>query len=56
MLREKCLPECERLEAFGCKFENAKASLHLLILDSLGFAIWPFQVTKWETSTSTMDQ
>jgi len=49
---KKVLTRMRELEAFGCKFENAKASLHLLILDSLGFAIWPFQVTKWETSTS----
>ncbi len=49
---KKVLTRMRELEAFGCKFENAKASLHLLILESLGFAIWPFQVTRWETSTS----
>lgn len=48
----KVLTRMRELEAFGCKFENAKASLHLLILESLGYAIWPFQVTRWETSTS----
>lgn len=49
---KKVLARMRELEAFGCKFENAKASLHLLILESLGYAIWPFQVTRWETSTS----
>jgi 2-isopropylmalate synthase len=48
----KVLLRMRELEAFGCKFEDAKASLHLLILDSLGYAIWPFQVTRWQTSTS----
>jgi 2-isopropylmalate synthase len=48
----KVLTRMRELEAFGCKFEDAKASLHLLILESLGYAIWPFQVTRWETSTS----
>jgi len=46
------LKRMRELEAFGCKFEDAKASLHLLILESLGYAIWPFQVRRWETSTS----
>jgi 2-isopropylmalate synthase len=49
---KKVLTRMRELEAFGCKFEDAKASLHLLILESLGYAIWPFQVTRWETSTS----
>lgn len=49
---KKVLKRMRELEAFGCKFEDAKASFHLLILESLGFAIWPFQVTRWETSTS----
>ncbi len=49
---KQVLTRMRELEAFGCKFEDAKASLHLLILESLGYAIWPFQVTKWETSTS----
>ena len=49
---KKVLARVRELEAFGCKFENAKASLHLLILDSLGFTISPFQVRKWQTSTS----
>jgi 2-isopropylmalate synthase len=49
---KKVLARMRELEAFGCKFEDAKASLHLLILESLGYAIWPFQVTRWETSTS----
>ena len=51
-IAKKVLTRMRELEAFGCKFEDAKASLHLLILESLGYAIWPFQVTKWETSTS----
>ena len=51
-IAKKVLLRIRELEAFGCKFENAKASLHLLILDSLGFTISPFQVRKWETSTS----
>jgi 2-isopropylmalate synthase len=49
---KKVLTRMRELEAFGCKFEDAKASLHLLILESLGYAIWPFQVMRWETSTS----
>lgn len=49
---KKVLTRMRELEAFGCKFEDAKASLHLLILESLGYAIWPFQVTRWETSSS----
>ena len=49
---KKVLSRMRELEAFGCKFDDAKASLHLLILESLGYAIWPFQVTRWETSTS----
>jgi 2-isopropylmalate synthase len=49
---KKVLARMRELEAFGCKFENAKASLHLLILDSLGITISPFQVRRWETSTS----
>ena len=38
---KKVLARVRELEAFGCKFENAKASLHLLILDSLGFTYLP---------------
>src|SRR5579872_1537730 len=49
---KKVLSRMRELEAFGCKFDDSKASLHLLILESLGYAIWPFQVTRWETSTS----
>ena len=49
---KKVLARVRELEAFGCKFENAKASLHLLILDSLGVTISPFVVRRWETSTS----
>ena len=51
-IAKKVLARVRELRAFGCKFENAKASLHLLILDSLGFTISPFEVRKWQTSTS----
>ncbi len=47
----KVLARMRELEAAGCKFDNAKASVHLLILETLGFTIWPFKVTGWETST-----
>src|SRR5579875_152828 len=39
------------LEARGYKFDDAKASVHLLILDTLEVEIQPFQVLRWETST-----
>ncbi|MCL4518116.1 MAG: hypothetical protein M1587_02845 [Thaumarchaeota archaeon] len=47
----KVLVRMREMEAAGCKFDNAKASVHLLILETLGFTIWPFKVTGWETST-----
>lgn len=47
----KVLARMHELEASGYKFDDAKASVHLLILETLGFSIWPFQVTRWETST-----
>jgi 2-isopropylmalate synthase len=48
---KKVLVRLHELEAIGYRFDDAKASVHLLILESLGVAIWPFQVTRWETST-----
>jgi 2-isopropylmalate synthase len=48
---KKVLVRMHELEAIGYRFDDAKASVHLLILESLGVAIWPFQVTRWETST-----
>jgi 2-isopropylmalate synthase len=48
---KKVLVRMHELEAAGYKFDDAKASVHLLILESLGVAIRPFQVTRWETST-----
>jgi 2-isopropylmalate synthase len=47
----KVLVRMHEQEAAGYKFDDAKASVHLLILETLGVAIWPFQVTRWETST-----
>ncbi|MDG6995966.1 MAG: hypothetical protein JRN52_08585 [Nitrososphaerota archaeon] len=47
----KVLARMREMEAAGYKFDNAKASVHLLILETLGFAIWPFKVTRWEIST-----
>jgi 2-isopropylmalate synthase len=41
----------EELESLGYKFDDALASVHLLILDQMGSDISPFQVTGWETST-----
>jgi 2-isopropylmalate synthase len=48
----KVLARMRELEAFGYKFDNAKASLHLLILETIGSDIRPFEVVRWETSTS----
>ena len=45
------LSKMRELEAKGYKFDDAKASVHLLILDTLGVGIRPFQVLRWETST-----
>ena len=45
------LSKMRELEAKGYKFDDAKASVHLLILDTLGVAIRPFEVLRWETST-----
>lgn len=45
------LSKMRAMESQGYKFDDAKASVHLLILDTLGVAIWPFRVLKWETST-----
>jgi 2-isopropylmalate synthase len=39
------------LEGLGYKFDNALASIHLLILEQMGSDISPFEVTSWETST-----
>lgn len=50
-IASKVLAKMREMESQGYKFDDAKASVHLLILDSLGVAIWPFKVLKWETST-----
>ncbi|MHB8567099.1 MAG: alpha-isopropylmalate synthase regulatory domain-containing protein [Nitrososphaerales archaeon] len=47
----KVLVKMREMESQGYKFDDAKASVHLLVLDTLGVAIWPFKVLKWETST-----
>jgi 2-isopropylmalate synthase len=39
------------LEDLGYKFDDALASVHLLILEQMGSDICPFEVTSWETST-----
>ncbi len=52
VVARKVLARMRELEAFGYKFDDAKASVHLLILETIGSDIRPFQVTRWETSTS----
>lgn len=52
VVARKVLAKMRELEAFGYKFDEAKASVHLLILETIGSDIRPFQVTRWETSTS----
>ncbi|MGI0079569.1 MAG: alpha-isopropylmalate synthase regulatory domain-containing protein, partial [Nitrososphaerales archaeon] len=52
VVARKVLARMRELEAFGYKFDEAKASVHLLILETIGSDIRPFQVTRWETSTS----
>lgn len=47
----RVLAKMHELESSGYKFDDAKASVHLLVLDVLGVEIKPFQVVKWETST-----
>jgi 2-isopropylmalate synthase len=46
------LQKTRELEALGYKFDDAKASFHLLILETLGYVIRPFEVMRWQTTTS----
>jgi 2-isopropylmalate synthase len=52
VVASKVLARMRELEAFGYKFEDAKASVHLLILETIGSDIRPFQIVRWETSNS----
>jgi len=49
---ESVLKKKRELEANGYRFEDAEASLHLLILESLGYVIKPFEVVSWEIKSS----
>ena len=46
------LARMKELEGSGYKFDDALASVHLLILEQLGSDISPFEVTSWETNTA----
>lgn len=50
---KRVLERMRELEAIGYKFGNALASVHLLILETMGSDIVPFSITGWETSTVT---
>jgi 2-isopropylmalate synthase len=47
----EALGHLKELEGFGYKFDDALASVHLLILETMGSQIFPFEITSWETST-----
>lgn len=50
-LAELVLRRMKDLEARGYKFADAKASVHLVILEVMGSEIVPFEITSWETSS-----
>lgn len=45
------LSRMKELEGIGYKFDDALASVHLLILETMGTSIFPFGITSWETNT-----
>ena len=53
-LVNEVLKEVKRLESEGYHFENAKASVHLLLLRKAGLLTTPFRIISWKAS-STMD-
>jgi len=53
-LVNEVLEEVKKLEAEGYHFENAKASVHLLLLRKAGLLTTPFRIISWKAS-STMD-
>lgn len=48
----KVLGKIKQLESEGYHFENAKASVHLLILKELGYVTRPFEIKYWKTTSS----
>jgi 2-isopropylmalate synthase len=46
----RVLEEVKRLEAEGYQFENAKASVHLLLLRELGYDTRLFETPRWQVS------
>jgi len=53
-LVNEVLKEVKKLEAEGYHFENAKASVHLILLRKAGLLTTPFRIISWKAS-STMD-
>ena len=51
-LVDEVLKEIKKLESEGYHFENAKASVHLILLRKAGILTTPFKIVSWKASSS----